>query len=60
MDAAATRLAGQSGFSNKGDNRWRMAARDSMCWPFGLAAAGETLAIADTGNNRVLLWDVAP
>lgn len=59
MDAAATRLAGQNGFSNKGDNRWRIAARDSMCWPFGLAAAGETLAIADTGNNRVLLWDVA-
>ena len=57
MDAAANRLAGQRGFANKGDNRWRMAARDSMCWPFGLAACGNTLAIADTGNNRVLLWD---
>lgn len=58
MDAPATGLAGQCGFADKGDNRWRSAARDSLCWPFGMAVAGETLAIADTGNNRVLLWRV--
>jgi len=59
MDAAATGLAGQPGFADKGDNRWRFAARDSLCWPFGLAASGSMLAIADTGNNRLLLWEAA-
>ncbi len=59
MDAASTGLAGQPGFADKGDNRWKFAARDSLCWPFGLSVGGDTLAIADTGNNRVLLWDIA-
>lgn len=60
MDAPATGLAAQPGFADKGDNRWRFAARDSVCWPFGLAASGTTLAVADTGNNRVLLWETGP
>lgn len=60
MDSAACRLAAQHGFSDKGDNRWRFAARDSVCWPFALAASGGTIAVADTGNNRVLLWEGAP
>jgi hypothetical protein len=59
MDRAAVALAGQPGFSDKGDNRWRFAARDSVCWPFALAASGGAIAIADTGNNRVLLWEAA-
>ena len=57
---AATRLAGQLRFSDKGDNRWRAAARDSLCWPYGVAASGDTAVIADSGNNRVLLWEAAP
>ena len=60
MDAGATALAGQRGFAEKGDNRWRFATRDSLCWPFAVAACGDLLAIADTGNNRVLLWEAAP
>jgi len=60
MSASASRLAGQRDFSDKGDNRWAPAARDSLCWPYGLAARGSTLAIADSGNNRVLLWELAP
>ncbi|RUU12434.1 hypothetical protein EOD10_17260, partial [Mesorhizobium sp. M7A.T.Ca.TU.009.01.3.2] len=59
MDSAACGLAAQAGFADKGDNRWRFAARDSVCWPFALTASGNTLAIADTGNNRVLLWEAA-
>lgn len=59
MDRAASGLAAQPEFSDKGDNRWRFATRDSVCWPFALAASGTTLAIADTGNNRVLLWEAA-
>lgn len=59
-DAEAARLAGQRDFESKGDNRWSAATRDSLCWPYGVAACGTCVAIADSGNNRVLLWEVAP
>jgi sugar lactone lactonase YvrE len=55
----AQALAGQPGFADKGDNRWQAAARDSLCWPYAVAFAGDTAVIIDSGNNRVLLWDVA-
>jgi sugar lactone lactonase YvrE len=57
--AAAERLTGQPDFAAKGDNRWGLPARDSLCWPYGLSALGNTIAIADSGNNRVLIWDLA-
>lgn len=59
MGACAERLAGQPTFNDKGDNRWSAPARDSFCWPYGIAAADNTLAVADSGNNRVLLWEAA-
>lgn len=37
---------------------WHME-RDHLSWPYGVSARGATLAIADTGNNRVLLWESA-
>ena len=52
-------LAGQYRFEDKGDNRWQPPARDSLCWPYGVAACGKLLAVADSGNNRVLLWERA-
>ncbi len=55
---AADALAGQQGFTDKGDNRWLPAARDSLCWPYALAVHEDTCVIADSGNNRVLLWDI--
>ena len=55
----ANRVSGQPDFTSKGDNRWKMPARDSLCWPYGLAVRGSTVAIADSGNNRVLLWECA-
>jgi hypothetical protein len=58
--AAARALAGQDGFEAKGDNGWREVRRDSLCWPYGVAVRGRTAAVADSGNNRVLLWDVVP
>jgi len=58
--ASATYLAGQRRFSDKGDNRWQAVARDSLCWPYGVDACGTTLAIADSGNNRILIWEAAP
>lgn len=59
MGASATSLAGQYRYEDKGDNRWAPPCRDSLCWPYGIAASGERLIIADSGNNRVLLWDAA-
>ena len=56
---AAEYLAGQPDFASKGDNRWGVPERDSLCWPYGVSALGSTLAIADSGNNRVLLWERA-
>ena len=56
---AADRLAGQLSLGDKGDNRWNSPARDSLCWPYAVAACDTALVIADSGNNRVLLWDAA-
>ncbi|MGY4319082.1 NHL repeat-containing protein [Bradyrhizobium sp. JR3.5] len=59
MDSPAIALAGQPLFSAKGDNRWRSATRDSLCWPYNALASGDLLVVADAGNNRVLLWEAA-
>jgi len=58
-NAAARLLAGQFTFQDKGDNRWSMPVRDSLCWPYNVYAVGETVLIADSGNNRVSLWCVS-
>ena len=57
--APARRLAAQNSFQDKGDNRWQTPARDSICWPYGLYAQGDTVLVSDSGNNRALLWRVA-
>lgn len=57
--ALARSLAGQYGFCDKGDNRWAPVERDSVSWPHAIAACGATAVIADTGNNRVLIWEAA-
>ena len=57
--AEATGLAAQPNFGAKGDNRWQMPVRDSLCWPYGVNICDSTVIIADSGNNRVLLWDFA-
>ena len=56
---AAERLTGQADFAAKGDNAWGLAGRDTLCWPYGLSLSGRSVAVADSGNNRVLLWDLA-
>ncbi|MEO1544932.1 MAG: hypothetical protein AAFR75_13065, partial [Pseudomonadota bacterium] len=57
--AAADRLSCQPDFASKGDNRWGFPERDTVCWPYGLSILGDTIAIADSGNNRILLWELA-
>lgn len=48
----------QVDFSHAGDNRWGQAVDDSLCWPYALQVEADQLLIADTGNNRVQLWDL--
>lgn len=57
--ARATKLTAQPHFGAKGDNRWGPPARDSMCWPYGVAITGDTAVVSDTGNHRVMLWRLA-
>lgn len=58
MGSNAKALSAQPDFAAKGDNRWVDAVRDSVCWPYGMSILGDTVAIADSGNNRILIWDI--
>jgi len=55
----AEHVLGQPDFASNGENRWEVVADDSMCWPYGICLSGDLLAIADSGNNRVMLWTLA-
>ena len=59
-DVPATGLGGQPHFDTKGDNRWGRPQRDSLCWPYWISAQGSTLVVSDSGNNRVMLWELEP
>lgn len=52
----ADHVLGQPTFEAAGENRWSSVERDSLCWPYGLSLHGDLLAVADSGNNRVVLW----
>lgn len=56
---AARALFAQNNFHDKGDNRWLPAGEDTICWPYGMQLQGNTLVLADSGNNRVSLWKLA-
>lgn len=58
---AARALTAQPDFHAKGDNRWQMPVRDSLCWPYGVSSGVDNnIVVSDSGNNRVLLWNLAP
>jgi hydrogenase maturation protein HypF len=57
-DLDALALFGQSDFHEKGDNRWQPAVADSVCWPYAVQVSGAKLLIADSGNNRVSVWNL--
>ncbi|GFG55682.1 hypothetical protein CQY20_08445 [Mycolicibacterium agri] len=46
----------QPSFEANGENRWSAVTPDSLCWPYGMWLQGDRLAVADSGNNRVVLW----
>lgn len=54
----AEAVIGQPDFSANGENRWKAVERDTLCWPYGLHLHNNLLAIADSGNNRVMIWQV--
>lgn len=59
-DAAAVLALGQPDLVSNGENRWTKVAHDSLCWPYGVALWSDMLAVADSGNNRVMLWRLEP
>ncbi|MBN3459527.1 NHL repeat-containing protein [Mycobacterium sp. DSM 3803] len=52
----ADAVLAQPTFSANGENRWSAVGRDTLCWPYGICLSGDLLAVADSGNNRVVLW----
>ena len=37
-----------------------LVAPDTFCWPYGLSLCGGRLAVSDSGNNRVTVWNLHP
>jgi hypothetical protein len=58
--APARALSGQLEFNAKGDNGWRAPTRQSLSWPYGIGVESGLAIVADSGNNRVLVWPLAP
>ena len=54
----ADRVLGQLDFTTGGENRWDAVLDDTFCWPYGLCLHGGRLAIADSGNNRIMVWNL--
>ncbi|QJW94959.1 hypothetical protein FTUN_2485 [Frigoriglobus tundricola] len=54
----ADAVIGQPGFDTNGENHWTAVTAGSLCWPYGVCRHGNRLAVADSGNNRVMIWDV--
>jgi hypothetical protein len=59
MGVPGDTLSGQGGFALRGDNRWREPGRDSVSWPYGICCCDTLAVVADSGNDRVLLWESA-
>lgn len=55
---AADAVVGQLDFSETGENRWKLVDRDTLCWVYGIHLYKNKLAVADSGNNRVMIWEI--
>lgn len=52
----ADHVLAQPSFAANGENRWSAVTHDTLCWPYGVWLSGDRLAVADSGNNRVVIW----
>jgi hypothetical protein len=57
--APATAVIGQPDFLSNGENHWKEVNNETLCWPYGICLHKEALAVADSGNNRVVIWDLS-
>jgi len=57
---AADFVVGQASFTANTGNRGGSVSNISLYGPTDLVAVGTKLIVADTGNNRVLIWNTAP
>jgi hypothetical protein len=53
------RVLGQPDLDANGENRWDRVQADSLCWPYGLSWCDGRLGVADSGNNRAMVWSVS-
>jgi hypothetical protein len=56
LNAPADSVLGQRDFAGNGENHWKAVADDTLCWPYGIWLHRGRLAVADSGNNRVIIW----
>jgi hypothetical protein len=55
----ADAVVGQTDFLSNGENHWKAVTSSTLCWPYGVHLHGDHLAIADSGNNRVMIWSLS-
>ncbi len=59
MGTNADGILGQKDFYSKSENgNFGLPKRNSVNWSYGIKICGEIAVIADSGNNRVLLWKI--
>lgn len=56
--APAQHVLGQPHFDVHGENQWKAITHETFCWPYGIWLHSGRLAVADSGNNRVTLWNL--
>ena len=57
---AADYVNGQPEFASVGRNGKGLPGVATLNVPAGLAQCGNAVVIADSGNNRVLIWELGP
>ncbi|MDX2147320.1 MAG: NHL repeat-containing protein [Planctomycetota bacterium] len=59
-NVGAASVLGQADFDGSGENRWERVDPTTLCWPYGVSCQDGMIAIADSGNNRVMVWEREP
>lgn len=51
-------VLGQENFDSCGENRWEPVSEYTLCWPYAVYLHKESIYVCDTGNNRVVLYEI--